>query len=130
MEALKMKGFFRKQQAEQTQSLEALLENATDNSSLDTVISQAALQLRIGRVEEAKKLAEHVLAATSTSEKDRVIAHLLLSHADPKTSAFHLEKAWAIADEADDFNLLKAISNTADELNHPIAVLHGPKMNS
>lgn len=130
LEALKMAGHLRKQQSSPEKTLDSLIQDAQDASSLDEIITQAANKLRIGRYSEAQELAQHVLNSQSASEKDRVIAHLLWIHTDPDSCILHLEKAWAIADEANDFNLLQAIAKTASEFNHPIAVLNGPKMDT
>ena len=127
--ALKMAGHIRRQKSAPQKTIQSLVEQAGTESGLSEMISQAALKLRIGRREDAQKLAEHILTLDGVTEKDRVIALLLLTHTNPSACDEYLEKAWAIADEANDFNLLQAIAKTAEEFNHPIAVIDGPQMN-
>ena len=86
-----------------------------DDAALDTDgrLRRAFALLAAGRKREASTLVRRV-AIEATELRDQVLSRLALARVDDDDAALH--EAHALADEADDHNLLTAVAQTARQL--------------
>lgn len=127
-DALRRAGHTRRQDEMLELPLGTLLDADKPVSEIGTLLEQAALKLRREQPQDAKVLAHHVVANDDASPKDQVIAWLIIAHAAPLDANTALKSAWELADTTNDTNLLKAVAQTAEQMNQSVAVLTGPQM--
>ena len=127
LSSLQLAGAIRKQEESAARPLETLM-NTQTTSTAESLLKEAALKMRAHEFEDAAKIARFVLNLNTAAEKDRIVSLLLLAQINSKEPQKFLEDAWALADVANDFNLLQAVARTAEQLDFPIAVLKGPQM--
>jgi len=104
-------------------SLDSLLEETSDpNERLDVTLEKADSLTIGGEFEQAIELAKSVLEDAQSddiqSTRHQVLALIAIANATPENPGPTLERARAIADSANEFNLVTAVVKAANSLKH------------